>query len=338
MLASVVRVRPGSSLPDSIQIMRAVVVADGELTWDVVADPEPGEGEVLIRVVAAGVNRADLLQRRGLYPPPPGAPEGLGLECSGEVVGVGPGVTRRRVGDLVCALLPGGGYAELVTVDEGLTMSIPGGLSVEDAAGVPEVACTVWSNVFDVARLQPGESLLVHGGAGGIGTFAIQLGVAKTARVFTTARKENHADLRELGAEVTVDYRDGDFVSVVQGLGGADVILDNVGAANLASNVDALAPDGRIAIIGFQGGRHADLDLARLMGKRGTLYSAGLRARPLKQRVSIVEATERGVWPHYADGTIRAVTSERLPMSEVAGAHAMLDAGGNLGKVLLIPG
>ncbi|GLZ81378.1 NAD(P)H quinone oxidoreductase [Actinorhabdospora filicis] len=318
--------------------MRAVVVRDGELSWGAVADPEVGEGEVLIRVAAAGVNRADLLQRRGLYPAPVGAPAGVGLECSGEVVAVGPGVTRRRVGERVCALLQNGAYAELVAVHEGLTMSIPAGLSIEDAAGVPEVACTVWSNVFEVARLQPGESLLVHGGAGGIGTFAIQLGVAKTARVFTTARKENHADLRELGAEVTIDYRDGDFVSVVQGLGGADVILDNIGAANLAGNIDALAPDGRIAVIGFQGGRHADVDLARLMGKRGTLYSAGLRQRPLHQRVSIVEATERGVWPHYADGTIRAVTSERVPMSEAGRAHDLLDAGGNLGKVLLIPG
>lgn len=317
--------------------MRAVVVADGEMNWDVVADPAPGEGEVLIRVAAAGVNRADLLQRRGMYPPPPGASEVLGLECSGEVVAVGSGVSERQVGDMVCALLSGGGYAELVAVDEGLTMLIPEGMSAEDAAGVPEVACTVWSNVFQAARLQPGEKLLVHGGAGGIGTFAIQLAVARGSRVFTTARTENHAELRELGAEATVDYRDGDFVTVVQDLGGADVVLDNIGAANLAANIDALAPDGRIAIIGFQGGRHADLDLARLMGKRGTLYSAGLRARPLKQRVSIVEATEREVWPHYADGTIRTVTSQRVPMSEAARAHELLDAGGNLGKVLLVP-
>ncbi|MEV0650620.1 NAD(P)H-quinone oxidoreductase [Phytomonospora sp. NPDC050363] len=319
--------------------MRAVVASEPGgpevLNWAEVPDPVVGPSDVLLRVAAAGVNRADLLQRQGHYPPPAGASSVLGLECSGTVVAVGEKVTRWAVGDEVCALLSGGGYAELVAVDEGLVLSVPSGVSLVDSGGLPEVAATVWSNVFGAARLTAGETFLVHGGGGGIGTFAIQLAVARTARVFTTARGESHARLRELGAEVTIDYREGDFASVVRELGGADVILDNMGASYLAPNLDALAADGRIVVIGLQGGRKGELDLGKLMAKRGTIHGAGLRARPLRQRVSIVGEVESQVWPHIADGTVAPVVEAYIPMSEAAEAHARVEKGGHVGKVLL---
>jgi len=319
--------------------MRAVVASEAGgpdvLAWAEVPDAVAGPGEVLIRVAAAGVNRADLLQRQGHYPPPAGASPYLGLECSGTIAAVGGGVTRWRVGDEVCALLSGGGYAELVAVDAGLVMSVPSGVSTVDAAGLPEVAATVWSNVFGAAALKAGETFLVHGGGGGIGTFAIQLAVARTARVFTTARAESHARLRELGAEVTIDYREGRFADIVRELGGADVILDNMGASYLAPNIDALAADGRIVVIGMQGGRKGELDLGRLMAKRGTIHAAGLRARPLRQRVSIVADVESQVWPHIADGTVMPVVDTYIPMSDASEAHARIEKGGHVGKILL---
>ncbi|GIG64122.1 NAD(P)H-quinone oxidoreductase [Phytomonospora endophytica] len=322
--------------------MRAVVASEPGgpevLAWTEVPDAVAGAGEVLIRVAAAGVNRADLLQRQGHYPPPAGAPSYPGLECSGTIVEVGDGVTRWRTGDEVCALLSGGGYAELVAVDAGLVMSVPSGVSTVDAAGLPEVAATVWSNVFAAAALAAGETFLVHGGGGGIGTFAIQLAVARTARVFTTARSESHERLRALGAEVAIDYREGRFADIVRELGGADVILDNMGAAYLAPNIDALAPDGRIVVIGMQGGRKGDLDLGRLMAKRGTIHAAGLRARPLRQRVSIVADVESQVWPHIADGTVAPVVDTHIPMSEASEAHARMERGGHVGKILLTTG
>ncbi|HEY1178128.1 MAG TPA: NAD(P)H-quinone oxidoreductase [Phytomonospora sp.] len=319
--------------------MRAVVASEPGgpevLAWTEVPDAVAGPGEVLIRVAAAGVNRADLLQRQGHYPPPAGAPTYPGLECSGTVVALGDGVTRWRVGDEVCALLSGGGYAELVAVDAGLVLSVPSGVSTVDAAGLPEVAATVWSNVFDSAALAAGETFLVHGGGGGIGTFAIQLAVARTARVFTTARSESHERLRALGAEVAIDYREGRFADIVRELGGADVILDNMGASYLAANIDALAADGRIVVIGMQGGRKGELDLGRLMAKRGTIHAAGLRARPLRQRVSIVADVESQVWPHIADGTVVPVVDTYIPMSDAAEAHARMEQGGHVGKILL---
>jgi len=251
-------------------------------------DPHPGPGEVVLEVAASAVNRADLLQRQGLYPPPPGASDVLGLECSGTVREVGHGVERWRVGDEVCALLAGGGYAEQVLVPAGQLMAVPAGVDLVTAAALPEVACTVWSNVFMVAGLQPGETLLVHGGAGGIGTFAIQLAAAVGAVVAATAGSAGKLEIcRSLGASITADYRNQDFVEVVKeatrdrpGGPGADVVLDNMGAAYLGRNLDVLATSGRLVVIGMQGGSRAELDLGTLMRKRAAVIATTLRARP----------------------------------------------------------
>ena len=263
--------------------MHAIVITEPGgpevLRWIEVPDPEAGPGEVLIDVVASAVNRADLMQREGRYPPPPGAPPYPGMECSGYVAAVGEGVTDPTVGDAVCALLAGGGYAEKVAVPAAQVLPVPAGVSVADAAALPEVACTVWSNLVGVARLQPGETLLVHGGGSGIGTFAIQFATALGARVVTTARAPKHEALRALGAAATIDYATEDFVEVA-GAGTVDVVLDIVGGAYLARNIAVLAPDGRLVIIGLQGGRSADLDLGALLAKRGTVAATTLRARP----------------------------------------------------------
>ena len=308
------------------------------LQWREVPDVVPGPGEILIDVAAAGVNRADLLQRQGHYPPPPGVSEIPGLECSGTVVAAGSDVTAWQIGDEVCALLPGGGYAETVAVDAGLVLPVPNGVDVVDAAGLPEAAATVWSNVFDIARLDRGQSFLVHGGAGGIGTHAIQLASALGARVMTTARARHEEALRALGADLVVDYRDGDFVAAVDEFTngrGADVILDNMGAAYVERNIRALAPDGWLAIIGMQGGRKAEVNLGALLAKRGRISATGLRGRPLTDRIRIVDEVAREVWPSVARRLVRPVVAERLPMSQAADAHAILEAGGHVGKVLL---
>ena len=246
--------------------MRAVIVTEPggpeALTVVDLPDPEPGPGEVLVKVAATAVNRADTMQRQGFYPPPPGASDVLGLECSGTVAALGEGVTGWAVGDEVCALLTGGGYAELVAVPAGQLMPVPDGIDLVTAGSIPEVACTVWSNVFLIAGLQPGERLLVHGGSGGIGTFAIQLASAMSAKVFATAgTAEKLAACADLGADVTINYRDEDFVEVLREAGGADVILDNMGAKYLGRNVDALATEGRLVVIGMQGGTKGELDL-----------------------------------------------------------------------------
>ncbi|TWJ06480.1 putative PIG3 family NAD(P)H quinone oxidoreductase [Stackebrandtia albiflava] len=308
------------------------------LRWREVADVVPGPGEVRIDVAAAGVNRADLLQREGRYPPPPNASEFPGLECSGVVSAVGEDVTAWQVGDRVCALLSGGGYAERVTVDAGLVLPVPLGVGLIEAAGLPEAAATVWSNVFALAGLAEGRTLLVHGGSGGIGTFAIQLAAARGCRVMATARDANRDALRALGASVVVDYRDEDFVAEAHRFTndrGVDVILDNMGAAYLERNIAALAPGGHLAIIGMQGGTKATLHIGALLAKRAGITATGLRSRPLDERIDIVDAVNREVWPLLARGAIRPVVARRLPMAEAAEGHRILEAGGHVGKVLL---
>jgi putative PIG3 family NAD(P)H quinone oxidoreductase len=320
--------------------MHAVVITEpGDpevLRWQQVPDPEPGPDEVLLQITAGGVNRADLLQRRGFYPPPPGAPPYPGLECSGTVIGTGANVTRWKTGDQVCALLSGGGYAEQVAVPQGQVLSVPGGVSLTHAAALPEAACTVYSNVFQLARLQPGELLLVHGGGSGIGTFAIQLAKATGVRVACTAgSQEKLARCRELGADITINYRTEDFTTRIKAEGGADVILDIMGASYLRRNIDALAPNGRLAIVGMQGGTKAEIDLGLMMARRATLIATGLRARPLLEKAEIVAAVEAEVWPHIAGGRVVPVIEAELPMPEAAQAHRLLEASSHVGKILL---
>ncbi|WP_236243937.1 NAD(P)H-quinone oxidoreductase [Streptomyces sp. CC210A] len=309
------------------------------LVWAEVPDPVPGEGEVLVDVAATAVNRADLLQRQGFYPPPPGAPVYPGLECSGRVAAVGPGATGWAVGDEVCALLAGGGYAEKVAVPAGQLLPVPNGVDVVTAAALPEVAATVWSNVFMVAHLRPGETLLVHGGASGIGTMAIQLGKAVGARVAVTAGSPDKlARCAELGADVLIDYREQDFVQEVRkatGGAGADVILDIIGAKYLERNVEALAVNGRLAVIGLQGGRKAELNLGALLAKRAAVTATSLRGRPLAEKAAIVAAVREHVWPLVAAGAVRPVVDRVLPMTAAAEAHRVLEDSTHVGKVLL---
>ena len=323
--------------------MRAVVLtgAGGPevMRWDRVPDPEPGPGQVLVDVVASAVNRADLLQRQGHYDPPPGTSPYLGLECSGRVAAVGDGVEGWAVGDEVCALLTGGGYAEKVAVPAGQVLPLPTGVDLVDAAGLPEVVCTVWSNVFMLAGLRPGETLLVHGGASGIGTMAIQLGRATQARVAVTAGSpEKLARCQELGADVLVDYREQDFVEAVREATdgrGADVVLDLIGAKYLARNVDVLATSGRLVVIGLQGGTRAELDLGLLMRKRAAVLATTLRARPPEEKAAVVASVREHVWPLVASGAVRPVVDRVLPMAEAGEAHRVLEAGENVGKVVL---
>jgi len=309
------------------------------LEWAEVPDPQPGDGEVLVDVVAGAVNRADLLQRQGHYEPPPGVSPYPGLECSGTVAALGNGVSGWSVGDPVCALLSGGGYAERVAVPAGQLLPVPAGVGLVESAALPEVACTVWSNVFMLAGLRPGESLLVHGGGSGVGTFAIQLAKAARARVFCTAGSERKlARCRELGADVAINYREEDFVARVRdetGGRGVDVILDNMGAAYLGRNVDALAPEGRLAVIGLQGGRTGELDLGKLLAKRAAVLATALRARPAEGKAAIVASVREHVWPLLEDGAVRPVIDRVLPMSEAAEAHRVVEAGEHVGKVLL---
>jgi putative PIG3 family NAD(P)H quinone oxidoreductase len=304
-----------------------------------VPEPGAGPGEVLVEVVATAVNRADLLQRQGHYPPPPGASDIIGLECSGRVAALGPDVTGWEVGQEVCALLAGGGYATRVAVPAGQLMPRPEGIDLVTAAALPEVAGTVWSNLMMVAGLRSGDSLLVHGGGGGIGTFAIQLAVALGARVITTAGSAQKLALcAELGAGVTVNYREQDFVEAVSeatGGAGVDVILDNMGASYLARNVAALAVEGRLVVIGLQGGTTADLDLNALMRKRAAVVGTTLRARPVGEKTTICAAVAEHVWPLVADGTIRPVVGATLPLAEAAAAHRLMESGEITGKILL---
>jgi putative PIG3 family NAD(P)H quinone oxidoreductase len=328
--------------------MRAVTVTEPGgpevLVWTEVPDPVCGPGEVIVDVAATAVNRADLLQRQGFYPPPPGASDIIGLECSGVISEVGEGVIGWAVGDEVCALLSGGGYAERVAVPAGQLLPRPSGVELATAAALPEVTCTVWSNVFLLAGLRRGENFLVHGGSSGIGTMAIQLGARAGARVFTTAgTAAKLAVCRELGADVGINYREEDFVArVAEETGGAgvDVVLDNMGAKYLGRNVDALATGGRLVSIGMQGGTKAELDLGKLMRKRASVHATTLRSRPATGpggKAEIVAAVRHDVWPDVERGSLRPIVDRRLPMSRAAEAHAVVEASEHIGKVLLLP-
>jgi putative PIG3 family NAD(P)H quinone oxidoreductase len=303
------------------------------LRWGVVPDPVAAPGEVLLDVVAAGVNRADMMQRQGFYPPPPGAPEYLGLEVSGRVAALGDGVTGWRVGDEVCALLSGGGYAERVAVPAGQVLPLPSGVSLTAAAGLPEVACTVWSNVFMLAGLRDGESILVHGGSSGIGTMAIQLAKAHGARVLCTAGSAEKVErCVALGADVAINYRTDDFVKVAKPV---DVILDIMGAAYLERNVDTLGPDGRLMIIGLQGGRTAELDLGQLLRKRARVQATTLRSRPAEEKAEVVAAVRQHVWPLVESGAVQPIIDRTVPISDAATAHRMLEESTHIGKIIL---
>jgi len=324
--------------------MRAVVITSpGDpdvLKLTEVPDPVPGPGEVLVEVAAAGVNRADVLQRMGFYPPPPGAPPYPGLECSGRISALGPGVTVWQPGDEVCALLGGGGYAEQAAVPQGQLLPVPDGVSLVDAAGLPETACTVYATVFQQARLTPGETILVHGGAGGIGTMAIQLAKSFGARVICTAGTPPKLErCTELGADLAVSYVRDDFVSAVDvftGGRGADVILDIVGGPYLARNVAALATGGRLLVVSTQGGSSAELDLQMLMRKRAGILASTLRARPPADKAVIVAGVREQVWPLISAGRVRPVTDRVLPMADAADAHRVLEQGTHVGKILLV--
>lgn len=323
--------------------MRAVI-ADGAGGPEVLSvaelpDPEAGPGEVVLDVAAAALNRADLLQRQGFYPPPPGASDIIGMECSGTVAAVGPGVTGWSVGDEACALLAAGGYAEKVAVPAGQLMPVPAGVDLVTAAALPEVACTVWSNVFMIAGLKPHETLLVHGGAGGIGSFAIQLAHQLGATVVTTAGTAGkRAACLALGADAAVDYREQDFVEETRRATdgrGADVILDNMGAKYLDRNIDALATEGRLVIIGMQGGTKAELDINKLLRKRGAVIATALRSRPVEEKSAICASVVEHVWPLVAEGLVQPVVNGSMPLEDVAAAHALMESGEHSGKILL---
>jgi putative PIG3 family NAD(P)H quinone oxidoreductase len=325
--------------------MYAVVVTEPGgpevMRWLEVPDPVPGPGEVLIDVAASGVNRADLMQRQGFYPPPPGAPPYPGLECSGQVAALGDGVTKWRPGDQVCALLSGGGYAELVAVPEGQVLPVPEGVDVTTAAAFPEVTCTVYLNLIQVAGLAKGETLLVHGGTSGIGTTAIQFARALGARVACTAGSPEKLErCRELGADIAINYREEDFVAALHeatGGAGADVILDIMGASYLERNLAALAPYGRLVIIGRQGGSRTEIDLGALHAKQASVHGTTLRARPKEKKAAVVAAVRDNVWPLISAGQIAAVIDRKLPMPQAAEAHRAMAASDHIGKILLTP-
>jgi len=321
--------------------MRAIVAESSEhLSWQEVPDVSAGPGEVVIKVAAAGVNRADVLQAAGNYPPPPGASEIIGMEVSGVVAELGSDVTQWSVGQHVCALLSGGGYAEYVAVPAVQAMPIPQGVDIVDAAGLPEVACTVWSNLVLTAHLREGQLLLMHGGASGIGTHAIQVARALGARVAVTAGSaEKLQTCRDLGAQITINYRDEDFVArLKKDSDGADVIFDIMGASYLDRNIDALATDGQLVVIGMQGGVKAELNLGKLLIKRARVIGTTLRGRPVSgpnSKGEIVAAVTTSVWPMLADGRVKPIIGARLPIQQAAGAHQQLVAGQVHGKIVL---
>ncbi|WP_375260995.1 NAD(P)H-quinone oxidoreductase [Palleronia sp.] len=297
--------------------------------------PEPGAGEVLIRVAWAGVNRPDALQRAGAYNPPPDASDLPGLECAGEIVAVGEGVSR-QAGEQVCALLPGGGYAQYVVTPAAHCLPIPRGLSLREAAALPETTFTVWSNLFQRGGLKAGETVLVHGGSSGIGTTAIQLARAQGARVLTTAGSpEKCRACEELGAERAINYRDEDFVDVVKEFGGADVILDMVGGDYIPRNVKSLKPDGRLVMIAFLGGPKAELNFAQVMVKRLMLTGSTLRPQSHNAKAAIARVVHDEVWPLLEAGTFRPVMDQSFPLHEAAKAHARMESSGHIGKIML---
>ncbi|OYX34534.1 MAG: NAD(P)H-quinone oxidoreductase [Caulobacterales bacterium 32-69-10] len=302
------------------------------------AVPRPGPGQVLIRVAAAGVNRPDVLQRNGGYPPPPGSPDTLGLEVAGEVAAVGEGAARWRVGDTVCALLGGGGYAEYAVVDARHALPIPAGLDLVQAAALPETAFTVFSNVFEIGRLQAGETLMLHGATSGIGVMAIQMAKAAGARVIATGRSaQKAAAARSFGADVVIDTSAEDFVARVQAEGGADVVLDMVAGDFVQKNLECLNLDGRLVQIAVQAGSKATIDVARLMVRRLTFAGSTLRPRHPDEKARLAAAVEARVWPWIAAGEIRPVIDSTFPLKEAAQAHARLESAGHVGKIMLIP-
>ncbi|GAB2868405.1 NAD(P)H-quinone oxidoreductase [Actinocorallia aurea] len=305
------------------------------LVWEEVPDPVPGPGEVLLDVVASAVNRADVLQRMGFYDPPPGSSPYPGLEVSGRISALGRGVEGWKVGDEVCALLAGGGYAEKVAVPHTQLLPVPDGVSLTEAAALPEVVCTVWSNVFLDGGLAEGDRFLVHGGGSGIGTMAIQLAKATGSYVACTVGTPEKAELcRELGADLTINYRTEDFVES----GPYDVILDNMGAKYLARNVTALDTGGRLMVIGLQGGGKGELDLGKLLAKRASVHATSLRARSLEDKARIVASVRERVWPLIGSGAVRPVVDRALPMADAAEGHRLMENSGHFGKILLETG
>ncbi|XP_009396763.1 uncharacterized protein LOC103981753 [Musa acuminata AAA Group] len=325
--------------------MRAVVITSPGgpevLQVQEVEDPVVGDDEVLIKVEATALNRADTVQRKGLYPLPKGASPYPGLECSGTVLTVGKSVACWKVGDRVCALLSGGGYAEKVAVPAGQVLPIPEGVTLRDAASFPEVACTVWSTIFMTSQLSPGETLLVHGGSSGIGTFAIQIAKHVGIRVFVTAGSEEKlAACKNLGADVCINYKTEDFVARVEeetGGKGVDVILDNVGGPYLQKNLDSLGMDGRLFIIGFMGGAATEVNLSCLLARRLTIQAAGLRNRSLENKAKIVAEVKKHVWSAIAAGKVKPIVYKTFPLSEAAEAHRLMEGSSHVGKILLIP-
>ncbi|MFV0252120.1 MAG: NAD(P)H-quinone oxidoreductase [Beutenbergiaceae bacterium] len=324
--------------------MLAMAIEDSTLHPADHPTPEPGPGQVLIEVAAAGINRADLLQLQGLHPPPPGAPDHPGLEVSGTIAATGPGVTGWRVGDPVCALLDGGGYASHALAQADYLLPIPDGVSLVDAAGLPEAMATVWSNLIDVAGLSAtdntGRTVLVHGGSGGIGTTAIQVLRATGAVVFTTAGGPGRVERCQALGAYGIDHRSEDFVTVVReatGERGVDVVLDVVGAAYLQRNIDALAPHGQLVVIGLQKGTTGELNLAPVLGKWISIHGTGLRRRPPAQKAAIVSDLRERAWPYLDRGQVRPIIADTMPLRRAADAHRLLAAGKVFGKLLLIP-
>lgn len=304
-----------------------------------VPDPTPAPGEVVVEIAATALNRADTLQRQGKYPPPPGAPDILGLECSGRISELGDVVNAWNVGDEVCALLSGGGYADAVAVPASQLLPVPRGIALTAAAALPEVTCTVWSNVFSLAHLQPGGTLLVHGGSGGIGTMALQLAQAYGARAFCTARAEQAQRLAAYGALRVIDYRTEDFVAVIKEVTdgrGVDVIVDHVAGSYLNRDLHCLAVSGRIVVIGAQSGKRADLDIATLLSKRASIIGSTLRSRPQPEKAEIVSQVREHVWPLVEVGRVQPVIDRAFAMADAAAAHTYFDEGGHIGKVILV--
>lgn len=319
--------------------MRVISVSEtGDLLWTEAADLVPSPAEILIDVKATAINRADLMQRKGLYPPPPGAPETMGLECAGIVMAVGRDVTHHQVGDRVCALLAGGGYAEQAVVDQGSALKIPDNLDFEQAAAIPEVFATAWLNLFIEAALQPGERVVLHAGASGVGTAAIQLCHAFGSESFVTAGSASKIEAcLKLGAKGGHNRRDGGFIDALRALWpqGADVILDPVGASYLAENLEALTPNGRLVLIGLMGGSRSEIDLAKLMMKRLRVVGSTLRARPLEEKASIMAELSQYVWPKISQGEIVPIIQQVFPIQSASAAHELMASDVTIGKVVL---
>ena len=301
--------------------------------------PQPGEGEVLVRVAAAGVNRPDVMQRQGRYPPPPGASDLPGLEIAGEIVALGPKVTGRSVGEAVTALLAGGGYAAYAVAAAPLCLPVPAGISMVEAAAIPETFFTVWTNLFDRGRCKPGETVLIHGGTSGIGTTAIQLAAAWGARVFATAGSDDKARACErLGAVRGINYRTEDFVEVMRaqtGGKGVDVILDMVAGSYVPRNLDIAALEGRVVVISLLGGSRAEINMGLILTKRLTLTGSTLRARTVAQKAEVADAVHKNIWPMLSAGRVRPVIHATFPLAEAAEAHRLMETSNHIGKIVL---